>query len=484
MSETDSGSSDSTKIDVTNSNKSSDSDNYDTIQWGVVENELDDTDTKNRKVAGMVASHMDEEFDFIAREEDNSLLVYNPDEGVYEHDGETFVSGYIGNNLSFGYYSEQFAQKVIEQLAVKHRVPSDEIGNVERKLCVENMVLDISEPSEPDFEEHTADYPFTTKYPVEYQHGAECSKFKEYLREVVPDKDERMKLQEYAGYCLHHWENKFDEVMLLVGPTDSGKTVFLETISEILGEDNILNQTLQQLCNNRFMASSLPGHVANINNDLSRKGVQNTGLYKQISDGNPIEVEEKNQPSFSYRPTQKQLYSANRVPEVEDEVDAFYNRFLHVRFPKTIPEEEQDRELLNKLTSNEELSGILNWMLEGYARLMEQSGFTAERSIPEKRDLWQSYGDSLDQYISERVVVDSDSEILKDAMYDDFIDFCTENDLQSDIKQNLTKRLQSECGASKGQKPPSEGRKRTYEGVTIVGSDEDSRSNPVKENPF
>ena len=101
-----------------------------------------------------------------------------------------------------------------------------------------------------------------------------------------------------------------------------------------------------------------------------------------------------------------------------------------------------------------------------------------------KRDLWQSYGDSLDQYISERVVVDSDSEILKDAMYDDFIDFCTENDLQSDIKQNLTKRLQSECGASKGQKPPSEGRKRTYEGVTIVGSDEDSRSNPVKENPF
>jgi putative DNA primase/helicase len=244
-----------------------------------------------------------------------------------------------------------------------------------------------------------------------------------------------------VGYCLHHWGLPFPRSLLLIGPTAGGKSTFLNVVNRALGEENVSNQSLQGLVNDRFGKAAIFGKMANIDNDLSSKAVAEEGTFKKLTAGDRLMIEEKNQQPFDIRVTQKQIYSANRVPKVTNPDDAFFRRWIHVQFPDTVPESERDRHLEHRLTTEEELSGVLNWMLEGYARLMDQDSFTGERSIDEKRSLWKAHGDSLDRFIESEVIKDSAAQSAKDAVYAEYKQFCDTQGFPVKKKQTLSKRL-------------------------------------------
>jgi len=97
--------------------------------------------------------------------------------------------------------------------------------------------------------------------------------------------------------------------------------------------------------------------------------------------GDPIKAERKGKPLFHFRPTAKHIFSANQLPNAEEDNGAFYRRILLVPFPTTIPREQRDKSLGDKLQS--ELPGILNWALDGLFRLLSQDGFTGDLSVRE-----------------------------------------------------------------------------------------------------
>jgi putative DNA primase/helicase len=73
-------------------------------------------------------------------------------------------------------------------------------------------------------------------------------------------------------------------------------------------------------------------------------------------------------PKTSLRSRAKLLYSANYLPRMRKDDDAFYARWLIVPFNNSVYGKE-DTHLMDKMTTPEELSGILNIGLEGLARL-------------------------------------------------------------------------------------------------------------------
>lgn len=268
--------------------------------------------------------------------------------------------------------------------------------------------------------------------------------------------------------------------LFILGPTASGKSTFLNVLQSVMGEENVSNQSLQGLVNDRFGKATIYGKLANIDNDLSRNAVKEVGAFKKLTAGDPILIEEKYQQPFSFRVSQKQIYSANQVPEVANADDAFFRRWIHVRFPNTVPESDRDPSLERRLTTEEELSGVLNWMLEGYARLMEQDGFTGERSIKEKRSLWNSHGDSLDRFIESEVVEDLSAQSAKDAVYAEYRQFCDSEGITEKPKQTLSKRLKQALNVEMS-KPTVEGEQVAhYRGIRLK-SEEGliERSDPV-----
>jgi putative DNA primase/helicase len=96
---------------------------------------------------------------------------------------------------------------------------------------------------------------------------------------------------------------------------------------------------------------------------------------------------------------------------VDDEDEAFWRRWLLIEFPNHYPRNERDSGLRERWTEDKSLSAVLNWAIDGRSQLLEQGYFTGEYgSAFEKRDRWRTWGDSLEEFISEHIVCDENAD--------------------------------------------------------------------------
>jgi putative DNA primase/helicase len=89
----------------------------------------------------------------------------------------------------------------------------------------------------------------------------------------------------------------------------------------------------------------------------------NDGLIKQLCGGDPVDARHLNKGFFTFLPSFKPTISGNNKPKSKDLSHGFWSRMQLVPWDVTIPDDEIDRKLGDKL--REEGSGILNRLLEG-----------------------------------------------------------------------------------------------------------------------
>lgn len=438
-------------------------------RWSFIRNLFNNDDASRGRIITEIAEQLDKGTDFRVvtngKDEVADVFVYHPDEGIYKPDGVVRTKAFVADRLGMSLYDDSLAEKALEKIKPFNYVTMDDMGGIDGKVAVSNGVIDLSDPSNPTFGEHSPTYNFISKIATEWDPDTDWhdTRWEQHLQEVIPDEADRMKLQEYGGYILRHWDASYERAMLLFGPTDSGKSTILDAIRNTLGSDNVLNEDLQAFSNNQFATGNLPGTMANIGDDLGSRAIYDTGTFKKMTSGKYLEIEQKYKAKVSYRVAQKQIYAANETPDVRSPDDAFYNRWLFVEVPDRVPPEDIDRQLEQKLS--EEKSAILRWMLEGYKRLMEQGHFTGERSIPEKRSLWLAHGDVLDQWINECVVFDNSDTPEQDA-YEHYKDFAADKGENPKRKGVVTSELK-EYGV-KQRRPGGRGQQtRVYRGMSI-----------------
>ena len=123
------------------------------------------------------------------------------------------------------------------------------------------------------------------------------------------------------------------------------------------------------------------GKLANVFADLDRRALKGTSYFKTIVSGDSIDAERKFKSTFSFTPYAKLIFSANEIPHSSDNTFAFYRRWCIIPFNNKFEGEKADVNLLHKLTTPEELSGLLNRALQGLIRLIDNNGFTEPRSV-------------------------------------------------------------------------------------------------------
>lgn len=326
------------------------------------------------------------------------IWYYDNRNKVWNRGGEDKVSEILYQELP-----EKHSTHLEKELKTKvHRINPitlEDTGTEKGEVAVENGLLEIDEQELREIKRE--DY-LTSKIPVEYDLQATApEEFIEFLQEVTRNREDMKKLQEFVGYCLMTETAKYEKALMILGPTDSGKSVFLDVVRELLGPDNIAQQSLQDLTNGKkWGLANLVGKIANIDHDLDPEAIEDIGTVKKITSGNPITVEPKWEQPYDYTPTAKHMFSANRTPSRDKEDEAFYNRWLTVVFPESIPREEQDEDLKEKLTDEKELKKILNWSIAGYHRLKKQGKFTGENGPYATREIWKEWGNSVERFIT------------------------------------------------------------------------------------
>jgi putative DNA primase/helicase len=407
------------------------------------------------------AMKLHDEDEFVTLRENDQLYVYKPELGIYNDDGEGYVRSQLTTGLKEQYRSHAMREG-LDHIRGRTMAHQDDLGGPEGMIAARNCVIDLYEQTSRD---HSPDYRFLSRLGCDFDPSARAPRWHEFLGDVVPSEKDRQKVQEFAGYTLHHWGLPHHKALFLVGPTASGKSTFLDAINAMLGEGTVTSLTPQQLTTERFSGAELFGKWGNIRNDIPAATVKNTGMFKEIIGGDPIKAERKRKDPFHFEPKAKHLYSANELPSTDTDDEAFYRRILLVPFPETVPKAERDR-TLDDTFQGEELSGILNWALEGLQRLLANDAFTGDRSPGQTQDTWQKWADSVSRF--ESVALTSGVEpIPKSEVYAAYLEFCRQEGMPSDTQHSMTRVLKQE-GLTDGRAHIEGDRHRVFENVELT----------------
>jgi putative DNA primase/helicase len=252
-----------------------------------------------------------------------------------------------------------------------------------------------------------------TQIPVNYDPKAQCPNIDRFLAEVF-GKDKVESVYDFIGYLLLP-HVKYQRAMILVGSGKNGKTTFLDLVIRFLGVDNIAQIALQDL-SYKFSMYNLKNKMANIVSDIPSKSLIDTGNAKMIVTDATLSGQIKNiQGVFNFNNRCKMLYSCNKLPRNKDDTSAFYRRWC-MYICNAIFDENKDVEIVKKITTNEELSGLLNRALEGIERLKKNNGFP--NTEEEVKDIWTMETNPIAEFIIKHCRKKKGSEIRsKDLFY-------------------------------------------------------------------
>jgi len=243
----------------------------------------------------------------------------------------------------------------------------------------------------------------------------------------------------------------------------------INVIQAFLGIDNISSVSLQELGFNRFAMARLYGKLANLYPDLSDASLKQTGRFKMLTGGDPIEAERKFKDPFSFINYAKLIYSANKVPSTGDPSDAFFRRWIFVNFPNKFEGKDADRRLIDRLTTKEELSGLFNWAIEGLKRLLENGGFSHSKSTEETRDLYERMSSQVIAFVKDCAKIESTEWERKDVLYGAFNEYCKENSLPTMAKNIFGQKLPEVSGAIRASRRKIGGKQVTiWTGISLL----------------
>ena len=129
-----------------------------------------------------------------------------------------------------------------------------------------------------------------------------------------------------------------------------------------------------------------------------------------------------------------------------DESDAFFRRKVILGFPNKFEGNRDDPDLLKKLTTEEELSGIFNVLMPVLKRLLNRNRiYIKENSIEQRRKRYTIAASPIGAFLEEAVAEDSTESdtVVKEVLYHAYRRFCNKHNLAILSKESLGKILKA-----------------------------------------
>lgn len=364
---------------------------------------------------------LEKAYRFLALEDTGELLIYNKTEGVYSRNAESFIKKDLQHWIPR--ITSHLVNEVITKLKQRHYVSRSEFDKSQLWLHLNNCWLNLETLK---VEPHGDDVYSLQKLPVDYDPNATCPNFVKFLRETLEPRYIGIVVK-ILGYILYK-KSFYHKAFMFTGEGANGKSTLIGVIEAFVGKHNRSNVSLQDLTGNRFKMAELYGKMVNLYADLPSEKIANTGTFKMLVSGDSISAERKYEQSFSFENYAKIIVSANQIPKSDDKTYAYMRRWVIIPFNRVFEGDNADEQLLEKLTTKEELSGILNLALKGLRKLKAEHGFN-EVDIEELRRQYEVGSSRIHDFISERCELkpESDDYYVESAtLREEFRKYCRE----------------------------------------------------------
>jgi P4 family phage/plasmid primase-like protien len=208
--------------------------------------------------------------------------------------------------------------------------------------------------------------------------AATCPVWMDFLKQSLPAGGAGT-LQEWFGAAMVRGKTRETTKGLIVyGPSRTGKTQITEVIRALLG-GGTCGLRVRSMSERFGMQPLLTASGWVADDAVGMREVMDAEAYKIVVTGESVSVERKNRTNVEAAFDLPVLLTMNNYPIVKDDSDAVYNRTLVLPMTREWSDEEA-KPIAKQVVANE-LSGVLNWALEGWKRLKARRRFDPSASM-------------------------------------------------------------------------------------------------------
>lgn len=281
------------------------------------------------------------------------------------------------------------------------------------------------------FDGHRREDMLTRFVPHDYVPGATCPLWRAFLEEFLPEADVRDFVQTFSGLGLIG--RTVQKLVFHYGLGANGKSVFLETLMRVLGPlavglpaESITGQGERSAGGASPDLARLYAARALRVLELPADKPLHEDLVKKLTGGEKIPVRTLFKGYFEFTPVFSCHMSGNGYPRIDGTDNGIWRRLAVVHWPVTIPKERQ-KEFEDVLASfAPEYPGILNWLIEGALRFIE-NGLPEPASIAAATKDYRSEMDPVADFIADCVEVEEGHAEKARTLFDAYVSWSLAN---------------------------------------------------------
>ncbi len=166
-----------------------------------------------------------------------------------------------------------------------------------------------------------------------------------------------------------------------------------------------------------------------------------SGIFKQLASVEDIQVRRIYQKPHIMKRYAKMIFNINDIDSIDiEQTVGFFRRMIFIPFEKTIPLNQQDKKLHEKILRNK--AGVLNWIIEGIEEVLKNEEIFISKRCEDFLDNFIQDSNLTARFVKEYSIKHSDNETISfQNMYDRFLKFCKNEGEKSITKTIFNKEM-------------------------------------------
>lgn len=278
---------------------------------------------------------------------------------------------------------------------------------------------------------------------------ADCPQWQAFLRRIFQSQPDIVPfLQRAAGYALTGQTTEH-KLLFAFGTGRNGKGVFFNTLGGIIGDYATV------AASSTFLDSGMDSHPTDLASlagarmvtasELPPGKAWNEARIKSLTGGDPITARRMRQDFFTFEPQFTLMIAGNHMPSFRGIDEATRARVLLIPFAETIPPDERDPSLADRLRA--EWPAILRWAIDG-ALEWQDIGLSPPPAVDAASEEYMDDEDELGQFVGECLHPDAEAFVLNRDLYQTFRQWSEDRGMRSPWTQRALTQALIERGYS------------------------------------
>jgi len=289
----------------------------------------------------------------------------------------------------------------------------------------------------------------TKRMQVKYDAQAQCPEWDAFLAQIFLRDDALIRFVQKAVGLSLNGQVLEEKLFFAYGTGANGKTTFFEVLNKLFAAYH------QEIDPTVLIKSKHPDqrmlleNMANLNgvrfatsNEIPERATYNDMAIKQLCSRDPITAKKIYQSVESFHPSHKLWIRSNHKPLFNVHDEGMLRRICLIPFAYKVPTEariERFEDILLK-----EQSGILNWIIAGWALYQKERMQTLPATIVNALGEYSRECDTLKQFIDECYITKADASTALKDFTANYNAWCKENNFGGSNARALAGELRKE----------------------------------------